>query len=989
MPQSILRLSLLGPPLVTVNSQPLKLGRKKALALLCYLAVTGRVQTRDGLAALFWPESSRARSNLRQTLWTLKKALGDNWLEMNREQVQLRSSYYLDVTYLEEAVAEAEVVLADETQIFDPVRLAKAAVLYRDTFLTGFTLSDTPEFDAWQSWQAELVEQKLGIALQLLIYIYKRQAAWETAIQYGQRWVALDPLHEAAHYELMQLYVAAGQKTAAKRQYEKCQQLLADELDVTPQSMLVELYQSLWQSGQPLRSNNGTSFQPKLLPSLPLNEIPAPGLLPPGSRMSLRPNPHFIGRQDELQQLARLLKIDTAVAVSPDIVVATGMGGIGKTQLAVEFAYRYGRFFPGGVFWLNCDEAAVMPSEIARCGGSEGLDLAPDFEEWSLPERVKHVQRAWNEPSLRLLIFDNCEDESLIHKWRPNLGYCRILITSRRGRWNPNLAITSLPLGTLERTESINLLLKLTPHLSTTNANQMAAELGDLPLALNLTGCFLTRYQSVSPAKYLEQLQEKNLLDHPSLIGRNDRYSPTGHEQHVARTFMLSYERLNPQNKIDKLALALLVRVAYFSPGEPIPRSVLSATLEDSHPEILEDNLLVEDACLRLIELGLLDEKAPDSVWLHRLLAVFVKNISNDATAQIAVAKTLLSFVQQLVNGSDYPQKYPQIENHLRISADAALIHQDELAADLGYWLGCYLQEIGDYIGAQFYLEQTLRIRGQQLGMHHTEMAVCLRRLGDVLRHLEQFEKAQTYLERALAIFLETYGPDHLEIAYSLNMLGVLLGAMKKYAEARTVFKQALQIQEKVLDAEHPDMIKSLNNLGVIALSLGELTDAQSYGEIVLSIRENTLGPQHPDVAKSLDNLGFLFQHMDQHKKALSYHKRASQIFEKTLGLNHPSTAICYSNVGITLIRLDKLKKARPFLENALEIRQKTFGLTHTETAKSFYNLGYLFQKLENYEEAQFCYERSLNIMVSKVGEDHPDSKNIRAQLNTIKDLFG
>lgn len=179
---------------------------------------------------------------------------------------------------------------------------------------------------------------------------------------------------------------------------------------------------------------------------LPLDDLPEPGGLPPLHTMPYGRNRTFTGRAPDLQALARHLKQGGTAAVGQSPAV-TGLGGQGKTQLAVEFAYRYGRWFPGGVFFVNCADPVAMAEAVAACGLALAND--PGFSGRPLPERVALVGAAWASPLPRLLIFDNCEDEGLIEDWAPKCGGCRLLITARRPSWSPARGITVLPLGGL------------------------------------------------------------------------------------------------------------------------------------------------------------------------------------------------------------------------------------------------------------------------------------------------------------------------------------------------------------------------------------------------------------------------------------------------------------------------------------------------------------------------------------------------------------
>jgi hypothetical protein len=167
------------------------------------------------------------------------------------------------------------------------------------------------------------------------------------------------------------------------------------------------------------------------LATMPLDVVPAPAGLPAGSHMPLARNALFVGREEDLKALAGALKGGGTAAVG-QVATVTGLGGIGKTQLASEFVHLYGQYLLGGVFWLSFADAAAVPAEIATCGGAGGMKLRDDFGRLPLEEQVALVAAEWQGPLPRLLVFDNCEDEALLERWRPRAGGCRVLVTSRR-----------------------------------------------------------------------------------------------------------------------------------------------------------------------------------------------------------------------------------------------------------------------------------------------------------------------------------------------------------------------------------------------------------------------------------------------------------------------------------------------------------------------------------------------------------------------------
>ena len=322
-----LSLYLLGPVRAKLNKKNVEVKPRKALALLIYLAVTAERQARDSLATLLWPESNQrlARHALRGRLSELNLTLGGNWIEADRESIGLRAGLALDV-------AEFKRLLSQKAS--DPQPLITAVNLYRDDFLTGFTLPGCPQFDEWQYFQSESLRQSLASVLEGLIGLLSDRGDYEAAIPYARRWLSLDPLHEAAHRQLMQLYAQSGQPAAALRQYERCRQTLADELGISASPKTTSLYNDI-RAG---RLTATTIISPA--PLLPRSSAPSRHNLPAQSTP-------FIGRTRELADLSRLLK-DPAIR----LVTILAPGGMGKTRLARAAAEQHLSEFTDGVFFV-------------------------------------------------------------------------------------------------------------------------------------------------------------------------------------------------------------------------------------------------------------------------------------------------------------------------------------------------------------------------------------------------------------------------------------------------------------------------------------------------------------------------------------------------------------------------------------------------------------------------------------------------------------
>jgi DNA-binding SARP family transcriptional activator len=270
-----LRLLLLGSPQLERDGRLVEIDRRKALALFAYLATTKQVHSREALATLLWPDYSqdRAYANLRLTLWSLNKVLGKTWLDISSDSIGLgqEDDLWLDVDAFHNYLSECQKHGHEQHEVCSACvgPLSTAVELYRDDFLSGFTLRDSPAFDDWQFFQAESLRRELGGALEKLARCHVSRGDFEQAINYARRWLALDPIHEPAHRELMWLYYWASQRSAALRQYNQCVATLKHELGIDPEPETRALYQAIREKRVP------TQFSNQATPELGLATVPS------------------------------------------------------------------------------------------------------------------------------------------------------------------------------------------------------------------------------------------------------------------------------------------------------------------------------------------------------------------------------------------------------------------------------------------------------------------------------------------------------------------------------------------------------------------------------------------------------------------------------------------------------------------------------------------------------------------------------------------
>jgi predicted ATPase len=363
-----LSIYLLGSPRIERDGLLVRVDTRKAIALLAYIAITGEGHRRDALVNLLWPEydQARGRTNLRRTLYALRKALAGDWLDVDRENVCLNPSadIWLDVDQFHRHLAECLTHGHPASEVCSAclVPLTEAVALYRSDFLSGFSLKDSFNFDDWQFFQADTLRRELASALERLVRCHSAQAAFEPALNYARRWLGLDGLNEEAHRQLMQLYAWSGQRAAALRQYRECVRVLESEMGFPPQESTTALYQAIVEGHAPRppvgldvpRPAERELDRPDIQAAVDEAKASSPPLKAWEREPAEEERSILVARERELARLCGYL--DAALAGQGRVVFVIGGPGRGKTALIQEFARRaQGRsadlIFAGG----NCN----------------------------------------------------------------------------------------------------------------------------------------------------------------------------------------------------------------------------------------------------------------------------------------------------------------------------------------------------------------------------------------------------------------------------------------------------------------------------------------------------------------------------------------------------------------------------------------------------------------------------------------------------------
>jgi Tfp pilus assembly protein PilF len=645
----------------------------------------------------------------------------------------------------------------------------------------------------------------------------------------------------------------------------------------------------------------------------------------PGGYLPPR-NPVFTGREDMLAEIERQLA-GGAVAV----VAVRGLGGMGKSQVALEYAHRMrgmSRYQVTG--WVRADSAVTAAEDLAALAPLLGLSAdGPAGEVAASVVAALGSRRHW------LVVFDNAQVPGDLAGMLP-AGAGHVLITSRNRAWSG--VASQLDLEAFSRAESVAFLCRRSGRPEPEAAGQLAAELGDLPLALAQAAAYIDA-RAVTIGGYLALYRDPVLARRLRDEGLDAGEYPAS----VARTWLLTIGQLSE----DRPAAVELLRLCAFLSPDEIDLDVLAAGAAEATGGLaaaLGDRLERTETAGALARASLLTVTAEGRVRVHRLVQVVTRDqLDEDLLA--AWSGRVLDLVTAV-----FPAK-PQDHRSWPVCASMAS-HAEAIAAHAARYrnlagksarllgrLGAYLCASAQSRTALEVLERALAMEEAADGPGHPEVAVILNNLGIAQWELGDLPAARASMERALAIGEAAYGPGHPKLAFALNNLGEILGELGEVAAARASVERALAIDEATYGPGHPEVASTLNTLGTVQRRLGELAAARATLEHALAIEEAAYGPDHTEVADILSNLGTVQRELGELPAARASAERALAIKQAAYGPDHPEVASILNHLGAVQRELGEMAAARATLERALAIKQAAYGPHHPEVADIRSNL--------------------------------------------------
>ena len=752
-----------------------------------------------------------------------------------------------------------------------------------------------------------------------------------------------------------------------------------------------------------------------------LTKIPAAiyrhfGIQAPVVKPRLLPYPSlgtlFKGREGFMETLRAELEKKSPTVIRGAQAIH-GMGGVGKTRAAVEFAYAHEADYSALLF-VTADSPEMLQRNLAGLAGPLVLDL-PEQNATETAVQVNAVIQWLRLNPDWLLIIDNVDSKESKHavtELIKQIPQGHVLITSRLDDWPTGFF--SLALDVLDEPNSIRLLLNHTEgkrHITAEDemlAGKIARELDGLCLALEQAAAYI-RKNRCGFADYLAAWERASVQLHKEYVEKGiDDYHQEGG---LPRSLLVTYE-----TSISQLAAAAqeLFRILSWLAPEPLPLKHLDnlsalpsrnqsgsdrrgcgwflrrwlAFFRPNHSPSLGHHPGARQHLNALTDLHLANlNPADQTLSVHRLLQEISRQQQTEGRPLALL--TALKWIDDEMPFETYdvltwPVAIPLAPHANALAQFAATRDIPSPTIRLLNQVALLFQKQANFRAAESLFRQCLKIDMKHLCENDPVVATHLNNLSQLLQATNRSAEAEPLIRRALAIDEASFGPDHPLVAIRLSNLALLLQATNRLSEAEEPLRRVVEMLEKASGKNHPDVATALNNLALFLQSTSRITEAEPLMRRALAIDETKFGPDHPDVATDLNNLAQLFQATNRINEAEPLMRRALAIDEASFGPDHPDVATDLNNLAQLLKVTNRIADAEPLMRRALAIDEASFGLDHPKVATRLNNLARLLQDTNRLPDAEPLFRRVVKIFEDSHGPDHPNSIGVRQNLEIL-----
>jgi hypothetical protein len=696
---------------------------------------------------------------------------------------------------------------------------------------------------------------------------------------------------------------------------------------------------------------------------------------------------HFIGRLPDLWRVHSALHGAESAIISGEstsgLAQVSGMGGLGKSLLAEEYAIRFGGAYPGGIFWLrglgNDTDAPTSTAEQQNAVRQDqfhylAVTLGVPVKEHDTKQIEAMIgAKLSNANQPFLWIVDDLASgltNDVVRAWLAPHSLGKTLFTTRSREYES--IGNHVPLDVLSADEAFDLLQtyrKPEGPDEDAAARGIAKDLGFHPLALAVCSRALEAEAGLRSFVEFRQSLSDTQHDELELAAELSGVLPNGHEKSVAATLLRSVRALKPEG-LDFLRLASLLAAA------PIPPSLVAATFAAA--DELDGSQARRRAALGFTQAEnacLAGRAQNNAINVHALISRTVRFHDLDRNRNQQLRTALVATLSHTLPA------VADIRSHQRLSLE--VLHAREIAsrgihdaetATLALRVARHDSERGAYVTARLLQEQVVAVRSRILGMEHPDTLTAMNNLALTLGDQGDLSGARSLQEQVLATQLRLLGEEHPKTQSSITNLAATLRIQGDFASARKLQEQALATRRRVLGEEHPDTLTAMHSLALTLRAQGDLASARTLQEQVLATRHRIFGEGHPDILSSMNNLAGTLRAQRDLTNARGLQEQVLTISRRIFGEQHPHTLTAMNNLAMTLSDQGDLSGARSLQEQVLATCHLLLGAEHPNTLTAMHNLAMTLTNQDDLRGARLLQQQVLASRYRILGAEHPDT---------------
>ncbi|KAK2599970.1 hypothetical protein QQS21_005272 [Conoideocrella luteorostrata] len=679
-------------------------------------------------------------------------------------------------------------------------------------------------------------------------------------------------------------------------------------------------------------------------------------------------------------------------------IALTGMGGFGKSQIAIEVAHEVHRSSPEkSVFWVHGRTKATFVESYQSLADKLALPRRHDPKVNILPLVRDWLQR--DDVSPWLIILDNADEfdvffgqteSSPLASYLPKTGNGKVLVTSR----NLNVAerltgshITIMQLHTMSSDEAVLLLRKrLSSGVVERAATDLVRCLDCIPLAVGQAAAYINR-RRISIAAYIERFQKSDwqktgLLSHDGGdIRRHDSMSNS-----VAVTWKVTFEQILRESPAAANLLSLL---SFFQPRN-IPQYVLSGYregLQNSEFEQISDETLEKDMDV-LLAYSLINTPAEPQVYeMHSLVQICTRSWLSELGHITRWENIFVRVASEHFPSGDFETWHecqmllPHIETTLKRQPDneADILNWGLLLTNVTY----YMLKKGDYNNAEVIAQKSVEVRKRLLGLEDPSTLESMANLAATYWNQGRWEEAEKLQVQVMETSKTRLGADHPDTLRSMGNLAATYWNQGRWEEAEKLQVQVMDTRKTRLGADHPDTLSSMANLATTYGNQGRWEEDKKLQVQVIDIRKTKLGADHPDTLSSIANLAETYRNQGQWEEAEKLQVQVMDIRKTRLGADYPDTLSSIANLATTYRNQGRWEEAEKLQVQVINTSKTRLGADHPDTLSSMANLATTYWNQGQWEEAKKLQVQVIDTSKTRLGADHPDTLRSMANLAT------